>query len=448
MSSLEIGSASIAVLLALIYSGLHVPVALLLVSFVSVWIMRGDFGLATRLLAGTPSQSISSYVFGIVPLFVLMGNLVSVADLGRDAFAAADRLFRRLKGGMGVATVAANAIFAAITGISIASAAVFTRVAVPEMTRSGFQTRFAAGIVGGSSVLGMMIPPSLLMIVYAVLTEQSVGALFVAGIIPGILMAVVFAVIIIGMAHLTPGQVFRAQKNAPSDARSDTQDRHPRPDHAPRGGLLAQIVPITLLAVVVLGGIYGGVFTPTEAGAAGALGALIISLAKRKLTGRSFWQVLVQTGHVTASICLLIIGAAMYSRMLALSGITGAISDIFGQNAGNIGLLIAAYVVAVILLGTILDSVSIMLIVVPLVQPVLAQNGIDMIWFGIITITAVEIGLLTPPFGLSIYVIKSSLDDPDTSLGDIFVGALPFVLGMLAVLLILIAFPILSTLLI
>lgn len=440
MSPLEIGSASIAVLLALIYSGLHVPIALLLVSFVSVWVMRGDFGLATRLLAGTPSQSISSYVFGIVPLFVLMGNLVSAADLGRDAFAAADRIFHRLKGGMGVATVAANAIFAAITGISIASAAVFTRVAVPEMVRSGFQTRFAAGIVGGSSVLGMMIPPSLLMIVYAVLTEQSVGALFVAGIIPGILMAVVFAAIIIGMAHLMPRQVFRQQ------AREQTSPVNPEP--ASGGGLLAQIGPITLLAVVVLGGIYGGLFTPTEAGAAGALGALIIALAKRKLTTRSFWQVLVQTGHVTASICLLIIGAAMYSRMLALSGITGAISDIFGQNAGNIGLLIAAYIVAVILLGTILDSVSIMLIVVPLVQPVLVQNGVDMIWFGIITITAVEIGLLTPPFGLSIYVIKSSLDDPDTTLGDIFIGALPFVLGMLAVLMILIAFPVLSTLLI
>lgn len=440
MSPLEIGSASIAVLLALIYSGLYVPVALLLVSFVSVWVMRGDFGLATRLLAGTPSQSISSYVFGIVPLFVLMGNLVSTADLGRDAFAAADRIFRRLKGGMGVATVAANAIFAAITGISIASAAVFTRVAVPEMVRSGFQTRFAAGIVGGSSVLGMMIPPSLLMIVYAVLTEQSVGTLFVAGIVPGILMAVVFAAIIIGMAHLMPRQVFRPQ----------TAEQTAPADPAPRasGGVLAQIGPITFLAVVVLGGIYGGVFTPTEAGAAGALGALIIAMAKRKLTTASFWQVLVQTGHVTASICLLIIGAAMYSRMLALSGITGAISDIFGQNAGHIGLLIAAYVVAVILLGTILDSVSIMLIVVPLVQPVLVQNGVDMIWFGIITITSVEIGLLTPPFGLSIYVIKSSLDDRDTTLGDIFAGALPFVIGMLVVLLILIAFPVLSTILI
>ena len=437
MSPLEIGSASIAVLLALIYSGLHVPVALLLVSFVSVWIMRGDFGLATRLLVGTPSQSISSYVFGIVPLFVLMGNLVSIADLGQDAFAAADRLFRRVKGGMGVATVAANAIFAAITGISIASAAVFTRVAVPEMVRSGFQTRFAAGIVGGSSVLGMMIPPSLLMIVYAVLTEQSVGALFVAGIIPGILMALVFAGIIIGMAHFMPGQVFRARTPTPAAGAGRSGS----------GGLLSQLGPIGILAFVVLGGIYGGVFTPTEAGAAAALGALLIALAKRRLTATSFWQVLVQTGHVTASICLLIIGAAMYSRMLAFSGITGAISGIFAQDGGNIGLLIAAYLIAVILLGTILDSVSIMLIMVPLVQPVLVQNGVDMIWFGIVTITAVEIGLLTPPFGLSIYVIKSSLDDPDTTLGDIFAGALPFVIGMLAVLLILVAFPILSTLL-
>lgn len=438
MSALEIGGISMVALLGLIYAGLHVPVALMLVSFASVWILRGDFGLASRLLASTASQSISSYMFGIVPLFVLMGHLVSTADLGRDAFMAAERLFRRIKGGMGVATVAANAVFAAITGISIASAAVFTKVAVPEMSRTGFRTRFAAGIVGGSSVLGMMIPPSLLMIVYAVLTEQSVGDLFVAGIIPGIVMALVFTATIIGMAYFMPKQVFRAapvsEQNDRSDARSPS--------------LIAQLGPIATLALLVLGGIYGGLFTPTEAGAAGAMGALLIALAKRRLSTSKFWSVLAQTGHVTASICILIIGAAMYSRMLALTGITGAISDLFGSHAANIGLLITIYIVAVILLGTILDSVSIMLIVVPLVIPTLAQNGIDLIWFGIVTITAVEIGLLTPPFGLSIYVIKASLDDPETSLSDIFVGAVPFVVAMLVVLIILISFPILSTILI
>lgn len=437
MTALEIGGLSVFALLGLIYAGLHVSVALLVVSMAGVWLMRGDFGLASRLLASSASKSITSYHFGVIPLFVLMGHLVSVADMGRDAFAAAERLFRRIRGGMGVATVAANAVFAAITGISIASAAVFTKVAVPEMARAGFRTRYAAGIVGGSSVLGMLIPPSLLMIVYAVLTEQSVGDLFVAGIIPGILMALVFAGVIVGMAYLMPGQVFQ-----PEDARTPVA---PMP---PSGSILAQILPITALAVLVLGGIYGGVFTPTEAGGAGALGALVIAVARRRLSGGRLWTVLVETGHVTASICILIIGAAMYSRMLALSGITGVISDLFGAHAGNIGLLILLYVLAVIVLGTILNSVSIMLIMVPLVMPTLVQNGIDMVWFGIVTITAVEIGLLTPPFGLSIYVIKASLDDPSTSLGQIFVGAIPFVLAMIAVLVLLIAFPVLSTLLI
>ena len=436
MSPLEIGSLSVVALLVLIYAGMHVPVALMLVSFVSVWLMRDNFGLASRLLASTAAESISSYLFGIVPLFVLMGLLVSIADLGRDAFSAAETLFRRIKGGIGVATVAANAVFAAITGISIASAAVFTKVAVPEMARAGFKVRFAAGIVGGSSVLGMLIPPSLLMIIYAVLTEQSVGDLFVAGIVPGLLLAGVFAATIFGMAYLLPRQVFEA-----GGARETI------PGDRPEGSVIARLAPIVALAGLVLGGIYGGVFTPTEAGAAGALGALLIALLKRRLNWTKLWRVLAETGYVTASICLLIIAAAMYSRMLALSGITGALSGLFGAEANNIAVLIALYIVIVILLGTILDSVSIMLIVVPLVLPALTANGIDLIWFGIITITAVEIGLLTPPFGLSVYVIKSTLDDDSVSLGDIFIGAIPFVLAMLVVLLILIAFPTLSTVL-
>ena len=434
MSGVEIGALSIAVLMGLIYAGMHVPIALLLVSYVGVWLLRGDQRLASNLIASTASETVASYIFGVVPLFVLMGLLVSAADLGRDAFAAAGKVFGGRRGGLGIATVAANAVFAAITGISIASAAVFTKVAVPEMRRSGYASGFAVGIVAGSSVLGMLIPPSLLMIVFAVLSEQSVGDLFIAGIVPGVLLAVCFAATVVLLAFFFPRYTYREGVGGGE-----------RIEEISTKEALLKIVPIAVLAVLVLGGIYGGVFTPTEAGAAGALGALIIGLAKRRFSWPSFLEVLIETGYVTASISLLIIGAAAYSRLLALSGISSFIGILLTGEGYTFWQFILLFVAIAILLGTILDSVSIMLIMVPLVLPTLTAQHVDLVWFGIVTITAVEIGLLTPPFGLSVYVIKSTLNDDNISLGDIFAGSAPFVVVMFLVLLLLILFPVLVT---
>lgn len=434
MSGVEIGALSIAALIGLIYSGMHVPIALLLVAYVGVWLLRGDLHLANTLIASTASEAVAGYIFGVVPLFVLMGLLVSTADLGRDAFAAAGRVFAGRRGGLGVATVAASAVFAAITGISIAAAAVFTKVAVPEMRRSGYAAGFAVGIVAGSSVLGMLIPPSLLMIVFAVLSEQSVGDLFIAGIVPGILLAVFFAATVVIVAVFFPRYAYH-----------EGVSQAERIEEIGAKVALVKIAPIAILAFLVLGGIYGGVFTPTEAGAAGALGALIIALAKRRLSWPRFLEVLIETGYITASICLLIIGAAAYSRLLALSGVNSFIGVLLTEEGFAFWQFMLLFVAVVILLGTILDSVSIMLIMVPLVLPALTAQQVDLVWFGIVTITAVEIGLLTPPFGLSVYVIKSTLNDDDVSLGDIFAGSGPFVFTMFIVLLLLIMFPALVT---
>lgn len=434
MSGLEIGAASVAAMLVLIYAGMHVGVALSLLSFLGVWAIRDNPIVAIRLLGQAATNAISSYEFGVVPLFVLMGFLVSVADIGKDAFDVASRLLRRVKGGIGIATVAANTVFAAITGISIASASVFTKVAVPEMLRLGYRARFAVGVVAGSSVLGMLIPPSLLLILYGVITEQSIGRLFIAGILPGLLLALAYSVAIFVMAHKFPGFV------------GDPKPPENRGESALQ--LLAKLAPTVLLILLVLGGIYGGAFTPTEAGAVGALGTLLLALWRRKLDWQGLWRVLVETGHVTASILFLILAATMYSRMLALSGI----SDALGQAivASGLGLwgLLALYVIVVLLLGCILNSSSIMLITIPLVLPSMIGFGVDLIWFGIVTIVAVEIGLLTPPFGISIFVIKSTLGDPRVTLNDIFAGALPFAAIMFAVLLLLIAFPGISTVLV
>ncbi len=431
---------SLGVMMLLVYGGLWVPFALMITSYAGVWAIKGSPLLAGKLLALAASETISSYFFGVVPLFVLMGYVVSVTGMGRDAFDVANHFFRRFKGGLGIGTVGANAIFAAITGISIASAAVFTKIAVPEMVRHGYSKRFAAGVVAGSSVLGMLIPPSLLLILYGLLTEQSVGDLFLAGILPGLLLALVFATGVVAMAIFFPS--FVGDGVTASHA-----------DNADDGGLSsAQLIskglPIVSLIALVLGGIYGGWFTPIEAGAVGCLGAIVIGLVRRQLGAKDFWQVLTDTGVVTASICFLIIAAQMYSRMLALSGLpAGFGSFVVGAELGYWGVILL-YVTVVIIMGTILDSSSIMLILVPLMLPVVSTMDVNLVWFGIVTVIAVEVGLLTPPFGLSVFVIKSALDDDSVSLGDIFLGAAPFALMMLLVLIAVLLFPWLATALI
>lgn len=433
MTSFDIGIATLAAMVVLIYAGLWVPIALMLCSYVGVWMIKGSPVLAGKLLALAASETISSYFFGVVPLFVLMGFLVSATGMGQDAYDVANQLFRRLKGGLGVSTVAANAIFAAITGISIASAAVFTRIAVPEMVRHGYTKRFSVGVVAGSSVLGMLIPPSLLLILYGLLTEQSVGDLFLAGVLPGILLATIFVAGVITMAYLWPSFIGTGISRQTGDDLSTTQ-------------MMTRGLPIALLIALVLGGIYGGLFTPIEAGAVGCLGSILIGIARRTLTLKSLWTVLNDTGLVTASICFLIIAAQMYSRMLALSGVPNEFGSFVAHaDIGQWGVIIA-YVALVVAMGTILDSSSIMLILVPLMLPVIQPMGIDLVWFGIVTVIAVEIGLLTPPFGISVFVIKSTLDDDTISLGDIFRGAAPFSIMMAVVLVLVMIFPSIATL--
>ena len=324
-----------------------------------------------------------------------------------------------------------------ITGVSIASAAVFTRVSVPEMIRFGYKPRFAVGVVAGSSVLGMLIPPSVMLIIYALITEQSVADLFTAGIMPGILLSLSYAVAIISMAYIFPDYV-----GGQDEASKLAQEKH---SNLSAKELLNKTTPLVILILLVLGGIYGGFFTPTEAGAVGAVGALVVAIIKRKLNRNTLWNVLVETGHIAASILMLIVAATMYSRMLALSGLPSDLGDWISQ--ANIGLygILSIYVLILILMGTILDTTSIILIMVPLFLPVMEPYGVSLVWFGIITIVGAEIGLLTPPLGIACYVIKTTLSDDDRiTLFDIFAGALPFAVIMLLVLILLIIFPSIS----
>lgn len=427
--------------LILVQSGMHIAVALMLLSFTGVSMILG-MEVAGRMLSASAVSSISNYIFGVIPLFVLMGLLVSGTGLGRDLFDGATRLMARIRGGLGMATVAANAVFAACTGTSIASASVFTKVAVPEMERHGYTTRFSVGVVAGSSILGMLIPPSLLFIIFGVIANQSIGDLFLAGILPGVLMATAFCITILLLAVFLPRFVFQ------NGVRPEPPSRPTGSEDLPLWRSFLPLVPVSALVLVVLGGIYGGFFTPTEAGAVGALAALIIGVMRRELTLAKLWDIVLETGRVTAAVSFLLMAAQIYSQMLTLTGLPASFNTwIVEAELGFAGFLLI-YIVVLIVLGMFLDSLSIMLIAVPFALDIMMGFGGSLIWFAVVTIIAVEIGLLTPPLGISCFVIKASLQRDNVTVNQIFAGAFPFLLTMLAVLLIVVLVPWLSVALI
>jgi tripartite ATP-independent transporter DctM subunit len=358
-----------------------------------------------------------------------------LADRGN--YKIANFVFYKVRGGLGIATVAANAVFASITGSSIASASVFARISVPEMKKFGHTNRFSVGVVAGSSVLGMIIPPSAMLIIYAVTADQSIGQLFLAGVVPGLILSAAYAVGILGMAYAAPRFVGVRDPEARSSAGEAWRKLSVRE-------ITLKLLPIAVLVLAVLGGIYLGWYTAVEAGAVGALLALVIALLRRKLTWRTFWETLVETGHITASILFLIITASMYSRMLGVAGLPTMFGAWLDAQQLSVPMLMACYVVLLVLLGTIIDTASMILIVAPLFLPTVEALGLDLVWFGIVTVIGAEIGLLTPPLGISCFVIKSTLNDPEISLADIFTGAFPFAVIMLLVLILLIAYPELS----
>ena len=430
MTPLEIGIASVVAIVLLIYMGVYIPIALGAVSFVSIWLMRDNFTLAMNLLKIAIGDSAMEYTFATIPLFTFMGLIVSKAGLGRDVYEVMNNGFRAVRGGIGMATVGANAVFAAVTGSSIASASVFSKVSVPQMLRHGYNPRFAVGVVAGSSVLGMIIPPSAMLIIYSFVAEQSVGDMFLAGIVPGILLAIAYIAAIWAMGRATPGFV----------------GGHEADDYAPMGWaeIASKTTPIVGLIVIVLGGIYTGWLTPVEAGAAGALVALLIAVARRSMSLREFWEALLETGHITAFLLFLITAASIYSRMLGLAGLPNQLGDMLAGSQASFFWIMVLYVLLMLFLGTLLDTASIILIVVPLFLPLIEPMGLSLVWFGIVTVVGAEIGLLTPPLGISCFVIKATLNDDRISLKDVFLGALPFAAVMLIVLILLIRFPALS----
>lgn len=430
MEPITIGLASIVVLFALVLYGVHIGVALGSVSVVGLWLITGSPNVAVSLVSTTFYSAVKDYVFAVVPLFILVGVILSQAELSQELFEACNVILGRVRGGLAMATVAANAVFAAIVGSSIASAAAFSKISFLPMTRLKYSKGFALGTVAGSSVLGMLIPPSLLFIVFGVLTGESIGQLFMAGIMPGLLLSLIYMVGIAVMVKFRPDLV--------------GQDITPKltPLEKLRG--VSKPWPVILLIILVLGGIYGGYFTPTEAAGVGAIGAFIVGFAMRRLDYPKVQTFMMETGSTAGSILFLLITAQMYSRMIALSGVVNWLNNlVVAANLPAMGVILL-FLGVVIILGCIIDSTSILLLTIPLILPIMKNFGIDMIWFGVITVVTVEMGLITPPFGMSVYTVKSSLGDLVT-LEEIFGGVMPYLFMMLICLAFLIMFPSIST---
>ena len=426
MGGPEFAFSILVILLIQILISVPIVLALGITSFFGLVYLVGDFNVAVSLLSNTSYEAIRNYVFAVIPLFVLMGELISKSGAAKDLYVIINRSLTKIPGRLALATVIGNAVFGAVTGVSIASAAAFSRIAYPEMVFAKYNKAVALGCIAGSASLGMLIPPSILLIVWGVIAEISIGKLFVAGIIPGILLALMFGLFIVVFAIFKP-ELFGSTK-----AKSLNTNQT-----ATRSEIIGSVGVVSLI-VIVLGGIWFGIFTPTESAGIGALFALILALVK-KTSWKEIGESILETGKISAPILFLLIAAQMYARLLAMGGITEVIQNFFTFFGNDFITVLSIMVITWFVLGMFIDSVSIILLTVPLFAPISSSLGYDPIAFAIIGIVAIEAGLLTPPLGLCVYTVKGSISDPEATLGKIFFGAIPY-WGILIILVFLIAF--------
>ena len=429
----------IVILILMIAAGFHINVALATASVVGVGILAGKTSVALSILSSTSYEVLRDYVFAVIPMFILMGELIARSGAAKDLFVVVNRLLVRVPGRLAVATVIGNAVFAAVVGVSIASAATFSRIAYPQMVALRYDKTVALGCIAGSSSLGMLIPPSVLMIVWGVLTELSIGKLFLAGFLPGLLLAGLYATYCIVLAVLKP-ELFGEGRRA-----IDGLKVRAAVDETPiDANVIVGTAGTVLLIIVVLGGIWTGVFTPTEASGIGALIALVLALVKG-LRWRDVVDAISETGRTSAPLLFLLICAQMYSRLLAMGGVVNSMQE-FILGLGLTPLAIIACMVAVwFVLGMFIDSVSIILLTVPIFSPVATKLGIDPIAFAIMGILAIEAGILTPPFGLAVYTVKACVPDRDVTLNQIFRGSIPYWVFLVGEVFVIYFFPVIAT---
>ncbi|RED37707.1 tripartite ATP-independent transporter DctM subunit [Rhodopseudomonas thermotolerans] len=384
------------------------------------------FEPALKLVGQTTMRTVTDYSFGVIPMFLLMGAFVSASGISRELFRAGNTFVGHWKGGLGIATIGACGGFAAISGSSVATAATFSAVAYPEMRRYGYPQSFSTGVIAVGGTLGAMLPPSTVLAVYGIITQQDIGKLFIAGILPGLLAIVMHMITIwiIGVAR--PGFLPAGPKSSWSERLAAFRD----------------VWSPLLLFLFVIGGLYGGFFIPTEAGAVGAVGAFLIGVARGKLNRDGILQSLLQATRTAAAVFTILIGAICFGYFLTITQTPQHITEFLtGLGIGPYGVL-ALILLMYLVLGCVMDAMAMVILTVPIVFPLITALGFDPIWFGIVIVMTVELGLISPPVGMNVFVIKSVIKD--VSMSTVFKGVAPFVITDLIRLMILIAFPIIA----
>ncbi len=419
-------------LLILVVLGVHIAVALGISSLVCAYLLYDNVNILFTLPASTAYEALRDYVFAAIPLFLLLGEFVRKSGIVMDLYSGIERLIPKVPGRLGLATVFGNAIFSFITGVSIASTAAFSRIAYPEMVRHNYKRGFSIGTIVGSSCLGMLIPPSILMVIWGLLTEESVGKIFIAGIIPGLILTVFFAIYVCVTSAFGKNLV----SDTSNEFNADTNTHTP----LDKKSLLGATLGMLFIIISTLGGIWSGFFTPTEAAAVGAFIALVIALMRGAGINGAY-EAIVSSGRTAAPILIMIIAAVLYSRVLSVTGITDALSGFFLEVVTERWAILACMVLVWLIMGTITDSVSTMLLTVPLFFPIASNAGIDPMAFAIIGILSIEAGLLSPPFGLLVFTAKASLEGDNITVGEIFYSSFPYFLMIIALIVLIYLFP-------
>ena len=407
---------------------LRVPVGMAM-GFVGVcgFGLVAGFGPALKLIAQSSMRTVTDYTFGVIPMFLLMGAFVSNSGMSKELFRAANTFIGHLRGGLGFATIIACAAFAAISGSSVATAATFSTVAYLEMRRFDYPPSLAAGTIAAGGTLGAMFPPSTVLVVYGIITEQDIGKLFMAGVVPGLLAVAMYVLTLVLIGAVRPALL----------------PRGPLSSWRERFAALKDIWASVLLFVFVIGGLYGGLFTPTEAGGMGAGGAFLIGIGRGRLSRAAVLQSLLQATRTAAAVFTVLIGALLFGYFLTITGTPQKVTEaLTGLGLGPYGVLLLILLMYLVL-GCLMDAMAMIILTVPIVFPMITALGFDPIWFGVIIVMTVELGLIHPPVGMNVFVIKSVVGDLRFS--TIFRGVAPFIVTDLIRLAILVAFPILAT---
>lgn len=422
MNPVLVGTVGLGLLLALLLIRVPVAFAMFAIGFCGIWLLNG-FSAAMGLLSSETFALASNAELIVVPLFILMGNVASATGMSRKLYDAAYAMIGQIRGGLASATVIGCGGFAALSGSSVASALTMGRVALAEMERFNYSPRLSTGVVAAGGTLGILIPPSTGFVIYAILTQQSIGRLFMAGVLPGILLLTLFILTIMVLCWIWP----------------EMGPRGPATSMAEKGRAFVGAVPILTVVLVTIGGIYGGIFSPTEAAGIGAALVIVIGAIGRSLTLATFWQAARSSIVTTASVMLILIAAHLINPFIALSHLPAHVSEILVTlDLGVYGTLLIILGIYLVL-GCFLEGLAMLVLTLPIFMPVVLQLGIDPIWFGVLVVLTLEMGLISPPVGINVFIVKSVARA--VPLSDIFRGVMPFWFAMLICLLIIIVLP-------